>query len=828
MLKIHQNLGEFLKHIYDTYPTSVALETKKLFRLERHTYKDLGDNSRQVAAFLRSLGVQKGDRVFIWAPNLPEWVVVYFGSLFLGAVVVPVDPNTSSETISKFVKSTSPKIIFRSKFLGGNLNGLVEKEIFLEELDEVLAKFEPLAWKDNKIRFYDVAEIVFTSGTTSEPKGVILTHKNLLANLKSLLQMFPGKNYYRFLSILPLSHMYEQMVGLLGPLSVGARITYLPRLNSLTVAKTVRESGITAFIAVPQVLNLLLNSIERKVKEVHFGWWWNFALIISPTLPFMWIRRLLFHPIHRFFGGRLEFIAVGGAPLNYSLARTWELLGVKILQGYGTTEASPLISMNTLEKRRLDSVGKLVPGVEVKIEPNGEITVRGENITQGYWQNEEATKKSFADGWYRTGDIGYLDDEDFLYIQGREKFMIVLPDGMNVYPEDIEKKLNNHPAIKDSTIVGLKKEGEESVHAVLILKKRLDPNPIVREINKKLESHQQITSFGIWPEEDFPRTHTLKINRKEVLNRTSSGLKQVKPTTDEDTTSDKLVEIVATLSNKDHSEITPGKNLVSDLGFDSLSRLELVALIEEEMGVSISESSIDSNTTIGKLKQLFSEAEGSSKVVRFKKWPLWTTTKIIRLLLQNILLFPFTSIFTSLKVKNRDLLTKMNGPAIFIFNHTSHFDAPTILEILPSKIRRNTTVAASQDYFFTNPFLGNFVKLLVNAFPFARKEPIRPSLEHMGELLDLGHSVVIAPEGTRSPDGKLAPFKAGAGMMAVEMMVPVVPVKLQGLFEVLPKGRALPRFRKVTAMVGKPIAFDKKTSYLEATRILHNSLKMLS
>ncbi|OGY23846.1 MAG: hypothetical protein A2126_00500, partial [Candidatus Woykebacteria bacterium GWB1_45_5] len=700
MQKRYQNLGEFLKHIYDTFPDSTALETKKLFRLERYTYKDLGDCGRRVAALLKDAGVQKGDRVLIWTPNLPEWVVVYFGALFLGAVVVPVDPSTSSETISKFVKSTSPRIIFRSKFLGGNLNGLVEKEIFLEELDEVLIKFEPLDWKDNKVGFYDVAEIVFTSGTTSEPKGVILTHKNLLANLESLLQMFPGKNYYRFLSILPLSHMYEQMVGLLGPLSVGARITYLPRLNSLTVARTVRESGITAFIAVPQVLNLLLNSIERKVKEMHFGWWWDFALTISPTLPFMWIRRLLFYPIHRFFGGRLEFIAVGGAPLNYSLARTWELLGVKILQGYGTTEASPLISLNTLEERRLDSVGKLVPGVEVKIEPNGEITVRGENITQGYWQNEEATKKSFADGWYKTGDIGYLDNEGFLYIKGREKFMIVLPDGKNVYPEDIEKKLNNHPAIKESTIVGLKKEGEESVHAVLILKNRLDPNPIVKEINKKLESHQQITSFSLWPQEDFPRTHTLKVDRKEVLDQVSSGLKQVKSITDKATTGDKLIEIVATLSNKVRSEITPEKNLVSNLGFDSLSRLELVALIEEEMGVSVSESSIDSNTTIGNLKQLVGEAEGSGKVVKFKKWPLWGPIKLFRFILQNILLFPIVNIFVLLEVNNRGTLGSLNSPAIFIFNHTSHFDVPVVLKLLPGNIRWYTCVAAAQDYFF--------------------------------------------------------------------------------------------------------------------------------
>ena len=828
MQKRYQNLGEFLKHIYDTFPDSTALETKKLFRLERYTYKDLGDCGRRVAALLKDAGVQKGDRVLIWTPNLPEWVVVYFGALFLGAVVVPVDPSTSSETISKFVKSTSPRIIFRSKFLGGNLNGLVEKEIFLEELDEVLIKFEPLDWKDNKVGFYDVAEIVFTSGTTSEPKGVILTHKNLLANLESLLQMFPGKNYYRFLSILPLSHMYEQMVGLLGPLSVGARITYLPRLNSLTVARTVRESGITAFIAVPQVLNLLLNSIERKVKEMHFGWWWDFALTISPTLPFMWIRRLLFYPIHRFFGGRLEFIAVGGAPLNYSLARTWELLGVKILQGYGTTEASPLISLNTLEERRLDSVGKLVPGVEVKIEPNGEITVRGENITQGYWQNEEATKKSFADGWYKTGDIGYLDNEGFLYIKGREKFMIVLPDGKNVYPEDIEKKLNNHPAIKESTIVGLKKEGEESVHAVLILKNRLDPNPIVKEINKKLESHQQITSFSLWPQEDFPRTHTLKVDRKEVLDQVSSGLKQVKSITDKATTGDKLIEIVATLSNKVRSEITPEKNLVSNLGFDSLSRLELVALIEEEMGVSVSESSIDSNTTIGNLKQLVGEAEGSGKVVKFKKWPLWGPIKLFRFILQNILLFPIVNIFVLLEVNNRGTLGSLNSPAIFIFNHTSHFDVPVVLKLLPGNIRWYTCVAAAQDYFFSNPILGNFVTILLNAFPFARKEPVRPSLEHMGELLDLGHSVVIAPEGTRSISGTLQPFKAGPGLMAVEMMVPVVPIKLQGLYEVLPKGRSIPRFRKVTATVGRPILFGKKTSYLEATKVMENSLKSLS
>ena len=364
----------------------------------------------------------------------------------------------------------------------------------------------------------DLAEIMFTSGTTGDPKGVMITHRNLTANIEGISQYIVCDSSSRLLSILPLSHMYEQMGGLLVVLYYGASVTYPVSRQPTVLSRTMRERKITIMLLVPQGLELLMNGIEREVKLQGKEGLWNALFRIAPKTPFG-LRRLLFRRVHKRLGGKLDLVVSGGAALDPDLGRKWELLGIKIVQGYGATEASPVISNHSIEDRQPGSVGRPLPNVQVKISDQGEILVHGDNVTPGYWDAPEETAAAFEDGWYKTGDLGFFDDQGFLHIQGRKKDMIVLASGQNVFPDDIQAVLNRHPNVVDSTVVGLAKGSSVEVHAALILESGEDAQEVVTWANQQLAEHQRVRGFTLWPEEDFPRTHTLKVKKQLVLDR---------------------------------------------------------------------------------------------------------------------------------------------------------------------------------------------------------------------------------------------------------------------------------------------------------------------
>ena len=363
----------------------------------------------------------------------------------------------------------------------------------------------------------DLAEVMFTSGTTGDPKGVMLTHRNITANMASVVQVAPGKESDRLMSILPLSHMLEQMGGLLVPMTAGANITYPTARQATVLFRTMKERRVTTMVLVPQLLDLFMKGIEREVRRQGKEALWAKLMKVAALAPFP-VRRVMFRQVHKKLGGKLSFVFAGGAPLDPELGARWNLLGVDVVQGYGATETSPVITCHSQDSPRYDSPGPPVPGVEVRIADDGEVLVRGENVTQGYWNAPEATASSFEDGWYKTGDQGEFDDEGYLHLKGRKKDMIVLGSGLNVYPEDIEAMLVKHDAVEDAAVVGLPRQSGLEVHAALLMPDAARASDAVAWANGRLAEHQRVRGFTVWPDEDFPRTHTLKVKKALLID----------------------------------------------------------------------------------------------------------------------------------------------------------------------------------------------------------------------------------------------------------------------------------------------------------------------
>ncbi len=451
---VGDTLIDFLKGAVERHGRRDALLFKPGFRYQRWSYRQLWEQSTQVATLLQGRGLTKGDRVILWGPNCPQWVLAFFGCLRAGVIVVPLDLRSAADYVQRVISKTDPKMAFTSRFTPKDDVELGTPEVTFEELEEAIKGLPEPEHVD--VDPDDLAEVMFTSGTTGDPKGVMITHRNLTANIEGISQYIVCHSSSRLLSILPLSHMYEQMGGLLVVLYYGASVTYPVSRQPTVLSRTMRERKITIMLLVPQGLELLMNGIEREVKLQGKEALWNALFKIAPKTPFG-LRRLLFRRVHKRLGGKLDLVVSGGAALDPDLGRKWELLGVKIVQGYGATEASPVISNHSIRDRRPGSVGRPLPNVQVKISDQGEILVHGDNVTPGYWDAPEETAAAFEDGWYKTGDLGFFDDQGFLHIQGRKKDMIVLTSGQNVFPDDIQAVLNRHSNVVDSTVVGLAK-----------------------------------------------------------------------------------------------------------------------------------------------------------------------------------------------------------------------------------------------------------------------------------------------------------------------------------------------------------------------------------
>jgi long-chain acyl-CoA synthetase len=757
---------ELLEQAVAKHGQRPALIIKPGFRTRIWTYADIGDQVPRVAHVLRGSGIQPGDRVLIWAVNRPEWGIAFLGALWAEAVPVPVDVRSTDELVTKIAAQTGAKLMLASLPTLKAASRLELPALAVESLVDVARNAPRLPRPD--VDPDTLAEIVFTSGTTGDPKGVMLSHRNIASNAAAITSVVPLGPETRLLSILPLSHMYGLNPGLLAPMLMGASVVYPTSLQAPVLARTFRERKVTMLLAVPQVVKQLNNAVERRVDAAGKRESFERLHAIARHMPHP-IRRLLFRPVLSRFGGGLRYLAVGAAAMNPVVARRWEEMGVTSLQGYGATETSPVIAFTRIEHNRVGTVGEAIPGVEVRIGPEGEILVRGPNVFQGYWERPDATAAVMEDGWYRSGDHGTLDTEGFLTLQGRKKDMLVMPDGTKVHPADVEQVLISDPRVRDAAVVGLERPGGDiQVHAVLILHDPAEADEVVRQANGKLGGHQQVRGFTVWPEDEFPRTPTLKVKKPEIVAWIQAAAGSA------------IERLVAQLEGVRADAIGPDARLSADLGIDSLGRVELLSLVEETLGVYIDDGDLDPEETLAQLQARIDAAgPGTAPPEGIFGWPLNPLVGALRIGLQQAIILPLVTIFYRRPVRGLEHLAGLRGPVMFAANHHLHNDNALILLAIPLRMRWKLSVAAAADDIFGNPLRGFLAAVLGNAFPMAREGAVRRSLDLLGARLDRGFNVLIYPEGKLTVDGPLQDFKSGTGLVAIHGAIPVVPMRLK-------------------------------------------------
>jgi long-chain acyl-CoA synthetase len=833
-----ETLNDILEESARKFGTKDALMIRPGFRTRAWSYRDLNDVVPRVARYLSDAGMKKGDRVLIWGVNRPEYGIAFLAALRLGAILVPLEANYAAEFAEKIAERTraSAAIVSSQTLARAETLGLPLHE--MERLPDLARECLPL--EKAALTGDDLAEVVFTSGTTGDPKGAMLTHRNILSNATAATQIFPIGPKMRLLSFLPLSHMFEQLGGFFCVLLAGASVIYPTSRQPAVVRRTFKERKVSMVLITPAVVKSLMLAIERSAEAQGKKELFEKLRRVARHLP-MGLRRLVFSSVHRQFGGRFRYIISGGAALDPALGESWRELGIDVIQGYGTTECSPGLTFNRVDLNRLGSVGTPLPGVEIKIGADGEVLARGPNVFKGYWENEEATRAVLdKDGWYHTGDLGEIDKDGFLWLRGRKKDMIVLADGTNVYPEDIENALAADPRIEAiatplrpavATVVGLQRPGEDiQVHAVFLVKDKEQVASIVRDTNVKLSGSQQIRGWTIWPEDEFPTTPTQKVKKRFVVERllTMGRVDQARAVTGDQAATRTLSDVervITQVTNLPPAAVHPGATLSADLGLDSLGRVDLLGAIEEELGAYIDDAALEPNATVAELERMVAAARDVKRDTGIYGWPLSPLVRSFGLLLQQTLIYPLVHVFYKVKVTGQEKLVGLRGPVMFAPNHCLHWDNGIILMAIPLSWRWKLAVAAAADDVFGNRLNGFASSVLANAFPLAREGAIRRSLELLGARLDRQFSVLIYPEGKLTIGGPMQPFKSGTGLIAVEGATPVVPMKLK-----IGKVSALDHLDRsweparsngwrgdVEVVFGDPIFFAAGTSAGEAT-----------
>ena len=806
----------------------IALSFRPGFRFERWTYRQLWSDVGAMSAMLRSAGLQPGDRVLIWAPSCPQWAVAFFGTLKAGGIVVPMDLRVSGSFVQTVIEKTEPRFAIVSQVTPDHPALKDVERLYFEDFSELLETARADA--DDADNSQELAEILFTSGTTGNPKGVMLTHENLIAAVDSALHQMPVNPEDRMLSVLPLSHVYEQAGGLLLPMWNGAGVTYATSREPQRLSRLMRDTSPTTMLVVPQVLDLLMKSIEREVSRQGKERVWQVLNGIAGNLPIP-VRRLIFRSVHKRFGGSLVRFVCGGAAISVPVAEAWERLGVMVVQGYGATEASPTISSSTYSDRRFDSVGKPPPGIDIRIAEGGEIQVRGRNITPGYWQDEQATADTFDGEWLKTGDMGEFDDDGYLYLRGRKRHMIVLANGMNVFPEDVEATILGTGLVSQCAVVGFTPNESVTVHAVFPASEGESASEAVRLANTTLGDHQRVADYSLWPGDALPMTHTLKVKKAEILDWLDSKDAPSQPDAADgaaDAKSPTLYKILASIVTSLSEDVSPDFRLGSDLGLDSLGRIELIVAVEEQLGVSLDESELQDETTIGQVQGMIDAGPDTGPRIQpsFAAWGRRFWARGIRGVLQPALMSTSMRIGFARRVTGTEHLAGLEHPVVFVANHNMRSDVGLMLRSFPWRTRRRLAVAAAADLWrnrlraLVNPLFGN-------AFPIERQGPALPSLENLGRVLDEGWSILIFPEGDLYPGTEIQPFKTGIGMIAVEGGVPIVPMRLTEGKKGWPAGFHVVRRSKVEVAFGQPIRFRRGDSYRDVTMEIEDAVRKL-
>lgn len=860
-------IQEIFQETAKRFPEKVALQSKKDSGWQKLTYQELDGLALRIARFLINEGFQKGGPVGIILENRPEWVQIFLGVMYAGLIAVPLDPALSQQELKNLLLDSGARIIFCShdtfaKKVSPELHGQLAKIIILDSpvtRPEDLVSFSEIgaaATADAvlpKVEPQDVALLFYTSGTTGTPKGVLLTHKNICSNFFSIKQTGIYFSSDNTLSILPFYHTYAFMATLIVPLLMGSKITFLGlSFKPQELIQVIKETEITLLVGVPHFFVLIHKAMLERLKKIPF--------ILRPFFKI---------GLGRYLGRSLRFMASGGARLDPRVCRDLNRWGVKLIEGYGLTETSPVVTLNPLQKIKYGSAGKALPDVQVKIiSPDksgiGRVAVRGANVMQGYFKQPELTAQVIKDGWFYTKDLGYLDKEGYLFLTGREEELIVLSSGKNIYPEELEAYYGVSPYIKEMCILEKFEEKfghrMESLHAVIVpnleyFRSRNEAN--IREkirweldnLSRNLPAYAHIMGFTV-TKDGFVRTALGKIKRFEVRQRYLE-VKAPKAKTQEAAFSEedsRLLEepaaqkIIKYISAELKKSAYLDSHLELDLGIDSLTRVELGLGLENLFSLKIPEDILYSVSTVKevilRIRELINQptqaglGAAKSGALATPIWPgagpIKTWSQILEELpsgetLEKIKIEPsfpnklatwafkvfFLSIFKIfwlLGTEGKENLPK-DGPYLICPNHASYLDGLIIFSSLPLNLALKTYFIG-YSAIFEHPLIRWAIKAS-RLIPIDPNVNLTQALQAVAFVLRQKRIACIFPEGMRAIDEQVGEFKKGIGVLIKELDIPVVPVYIKGSHRSWPRTFRFPRLCRIKVIFGKPCTWKE-------------------
>ncbi len=878
----------------ERWPDHVALELQRRDQLESCTYAELRRMAESVGRWITENGFPRGARLAILADNHPRWVAAYLGIVASGCAAVPLDTALHDDQVTKLLKDSGASAVFcdarhvpvarpaaTELNLGlilmdpDRMSGHSIQEHWLGNLPAIFdggpGKFKPAPANDN-----DLASLLYTSGTTADPKGVMLTHANFLGEVEAVFNWVDLSPSDALLGVLPLFHVLAQMANLLLPLVKGSRVVYLETLNTTELMRALSERNITAFAVVPQFYYLIHERIFEEIKKRGAATGKLFAgmVALNRALRKVGINAgpLLFSKIHNTLGPKMRYLATGGSRFDPEIAKDFQDLGIDVLQCYGLTETTAAVYVNAPNDNVIGSVGKAMKGVEGRIvdpQPQedggpavGEVALRGAVVMKGYWNRPDATAAVLRDGWFYTGDLGYFDSHNNLFLTGRKKEVIVLSNGKNVYPEEVEAHYLKSPFIKEIAVMGLEGkpgEGGDRLHAVIVpnfdvlrQKKIVNAREVIRfdieGLSPKIASTKRIGSYEIW-QDDLPRTTTRKIKRFEVEKRVKANQGK-KLTDDADLPAEKTLtaeemawldrpevqrglSIVRETGRNAPPALRPGHSLELDLGLDSMQRVELLSRLEEELGGNVEESQLTEIYTVRDLLDavLNSAASGGGAAhAAFAGWKAIlaedpTDPDVLTLKdphpafdtfwypLSRVIQMVSRDLFR-LRVSGLERLPE-KGPYILSSNHQSYLDPVILSSVLPREVIENAFAVGTSEIFGEG-----FMRRLARWLRVIVLDPdanLVPAMRAGAFGLRQGRVLVLYPEGERSIDGTPRIFKKGAAILSIHMQVPIVPVAIEGFYESWPRGKKF--FQKLMPLkmvIGDPIMPPPESEASEA------------
>jgi long-chain acyl-CoA synthetase len=836
-----KTLVEFVRE-YGARGGEIAVRQRRGYRMESWSYARIVAEANRVARELEARGLRKGDAVLLWGENSAEWIIAFFGCLLRGAVVVPLDPGSPPGFACRVAGEVGAKLVFRD----------AEKEcgwgpsLALDTLPELVAGHDMAEYPSPEGSRQDTLELIFTSGATAEPRGVVISHGNVLANIEPLRREIRKYLRYeklvhpiRFLNLLPLSHVFGQMLGVFIPPLLGGTVVFMGALGPAEFTGAIRRERVSVVVAVPRFMESLRREVERALERDSGMEEFRRNFLAGEKEHFLrrWWR---FRRVHARLGWKFWAFISGGAALPPDLENFWNRLGYAVIQGYGMTETTSLISLNHPFRSSRGSLGKVFPGMEVRVDEDGEILVRGENVATAYRQGGATHTLAEADGWFRTGDVAEKDAEGRLYFRGRKKNVIVTSAGMNIYPEDIEKALRAQAGVRDCVVVGVGRAQGDEPYAVLLMHGDAGDAPrAVEAANRDLAEFQRVRQWMIWPEPDFPRTPT----QKPIMPKIRERLMRVEsPDGENPTGSDSLSQLITQITGRKVAVNSRDATIEEDLGLSSLDRVELLSVLEERLQVDLNGAQFADVKTVKQLERLL--ATGATEKVQYPypTWPQNGLVTMFRLVIYYLLAWPATYLLAAPRIRGRENLRNVEGPVLVVANHVTYLDIAWVLPALPMRFRHRLATAmrgerlaemrrppASLGFFArTLERLNYFLACgLFNVFPLPKQAGFLQSFHFAGDLVDRRWSVLVFPEGVTSEDGNMTAFRGGIGLLARQLNIPVVPLYLDGLFPLKRENRILARPGQVRVTIGKPVRFSAEQDAAEITRVLEARVREL-